>query len=235
MPRSWADSPNPERDIAEMISLLNGVVQNEQIDPHSTDQLRQLANAWIAANYTLDRWPKPYADELIEQVKPAHFLLIQSESQPPQFLPIGRAHGDPSEDQESEDILKQRGNAEAYRLFATFITSSYYADLHKCERCKNYFVNMRGHRNKKYCSIKCAHHQSAVKATKERFLRERREKIDRVEAAFVTLGGRRDRLQLLPKWKEWVANKAAVDVRFVTRVVRENELKLPGWIPPRFR
>jgi hypothetical protein len=219
--------------IAEMVSLLNGVMQDERIDLYATNMLRQLTDAWIAADYTLDHWP--YTTKLVEKVKPVDFWFIQPDGQPPQFLPIYSADEDPYEDQESEANLERRGIAKAYRLFATFITSPDYADLHQCERCQKYFVTGHGHRNTKYCSSECAHHHSAVTATLERFRRQRREKINRVKDALMSLGGRPNRSALLPEWKEWVANKAAVDVRFVTRVVRENELKLPGWIPPRFR
>src|SRR5262245_37414828 len=124
-----------QRYIAEMISLLNGVVQHEQIDTYATDKLSQLADAWIAAGYDLVHWP--HAKNLVERVKPVNFWLIQPDGQPPHFLPVYKDHEDPDEEQESEENLKRRGTGKAYFLFARFITSPYYAELHRCERCKN--------------------------------------------------------------------------------------------------
>src|SRR5215471_18484797 len=125
----WNDAPNPERDIAEMISLLNGHIENEQIDPHGIRLLRRLADSWIAAGYRLDEWPEER--QLTEHFKPVDVWLLQADGQPPQFLPIYKDYQDPYEDPESEANLERRGRAKAYFLFTRFITSLYYADLHQ--------------------------------------------------------------------------------------------------------
>src|SRR3989442_2855582 len=73
-----------------------------------------------------------------------------------------------------------------------FITSPHYAQLYQCACCQKFFVNVRRRRNTKYCSVRCAHSDTAVKATREKYQRKRQDKLSRINAAIADLATRED-------------------------------------------
>jgi hypothetical protein len=109
--------------------------------------------------------------------------------------------------------------------FANVLVSPLHRDVGSCDRCKRYFLNVSGHRNKLYCGRRCAALESATRATRRRLDRERQEKLKRARAAVRdwTHGKGAD-------WKQWVSRRTGLSAKFLTRALNRGELKPPAGI-----
>jgi hypothetical protein len=104
-------------------------------------------------------------------------------------------------------------------MFAQLVTNPLCEKLTgPCARCGKFFIKKRATQTV-YCSRRCGNAATAVARTRERIEKERQEKIRRVKAAI------RDwRPGDGDDWKRWVAKRADVDLRFVTRAVKRENL-----------
>lgn len=91
-----------------------------------------------------------------------------------------------------------------------------------CPRCHRYYIKKRASQ-KVYCSRRCGNAATAVARTRERIASERSEKLARARAAVKKWGSASTRLD----WKHWVAQKAGIDPRFLTRAENKGELVPP--------
>jgi len=127
------------------------------------------------------------------------------------------------------------GELYAFDVFLDFILGPYYADLGRCARCQNYFVNTSGRKKRKYCSQLCASFVTAKESTRKRLRAERESKRASVQKALDAFCRRPEAKRSDIDWKKWVANKAGPEVttNFVTRLLNEGKLKLPKLIADR--
>jgi hypothetical protein len=91
-----------------------------------------------------------------------------------------------------------------------------------CARCGRYYIKNRASQ-KVYCSRKCGNAATAVERTRERIKAERKDKLDRAKKAVKKWTRATTRLD----WKSWVAQKAKIDPRFLTRAVHKGDLVPP--------
>jgi hypothetical protein len=113
---------------------------------------------------------------------------------------------------------------EAWKEFGYFTLNPHCEELAgPCMRCGNYYVKKRASQ-KVYCSRRCGNAATAVARTSERLANERKDKLERAQAAIEKW----IRTKTQQGWKHWVANKTGIDLRFLTRAVNERNL-----IPPK--
>jgi hypothetical protein len=91
-----------------------------------------------------------------------------------------------------------------------------------CARCGIYFPKKRATQNV-YCSRRCGNAATAVARTRERIDEERNDKLLRAKGAL------REWRSAATKedWKHWVAKRAKIDLRFITRAVNKGDLVPP--------
>jgi|SRR5581483_702992 len=108
--------------------------------------------------------------------------------------------------------------------FVEVIKGRYAKDILKCPQCGLVFLNSSGHRNKVYCSAKCAQYKTAIEATNARRQREQERKIEIARRLF-------DRIDEKPAgkdWKEWIVRKAGkksgITLWWLTRAINSKLL-----------
>jgi hypothetical protein len=108
--------------------------------------------------------------------------------------------------------------------FALLIASPEGRLLGRCRRCNAYFLNTSGHRNKVFCTPKCARDVCARQATQAARQQAHVEKLNRVRRACNTMkskpGGRVD-------WKNWVSKRTGVSIWWITRATNRGEIRPP--------
>jgi hypothetical protein len=123
-------------------------------------------------------------------------------------------------------------------LFNTLLLNPFWKKLAgPCARCGNYYVKKRGSqylkkRGSVYCSQRCGSAATALPRTRERYAAERKKKLRRVTKAIEKW----DSLEHRPSlgWKAWVAKRADVDSRFITRAINKaGDLRPPKRESPR--
>lgn len=107
-------------------------------------------------------------------------------------------------------------------LFIDLLIRSSEYDVGRCGRCKGYYLNFSGHRNKVFCSRRCATTMSAERAMRERRMREKDEKLARAaELCTIWKPGRSK------DWKRWVAHRSGLTTNWLTRALNRGELQPP--------
>jgi hypothetical protein len=110
-------------------------------------------------------------------------------------------------------------------LFLNLLQNPLRNDLAKCDRCREWFLNRSGHRNKRFCRRRCAVLDSVTRWVKQRRERERHEKVKRAQAAI--RDWTRDKGD---DWKAWVSKRTCLSEKFLTRALNRGELKSPAGI-----
>lgn len=108
--------------------------------------------------------------------------------------------------------------------FVLVITSSEGPLLGRCARCRRYFLNTSGHRNKVFCLPACARDTAARRATKLARVAEHEAKLRRVLSAVAALQDKPREKDV----KEWVAKRARVSLWWITRAIKRGDLSLPS-------
>lgn len=174
------------------------------------DSLRRFVDSWIAANYDYQSWGeknssmKEQVEKLLESVSVRLVSEVSGRAKLIQVIP-------PS-------IFDANRSLDG---FIKIITSSLFDRIGKCNRCKNYYLASTAHESK-YCSRSCATGATAVESTRKRLKRERDNKINRVRKAIQDFKARKVKSS---DWKEWVANRARVTPKWITRAYNKGELK----------
>jgi hypothetical protein len=120
--------------------------------------------------------------------------------------------------------IRAKAAHDAAWLFIDLVTGSVPYDVGKCERCAGYYLNFSGHRNKVFCSRRCATASSAEKATRERRMKEKRVKLTRAaELCKVWKSAAAKQAD----WKQWVAKRSGLTPKWLTRAVNRGELRPP--------
>jgi hypothetical protein len=91
-----------------------------------------------------------------------------------------------------------------------------------CARCGRYYLKKRASQ-KVYCSRRCGNAATAVERTRERIESERKDKLHRAKTAIKEWRSAKTQ----EDWKRWVAKRAGVDLRFITRAVTKHDIVPP--------
>jgi hypothetical protein len=106
-------------------------------------------------------------------------------------------------------------------MFANLVTNPVCEKLAgPCARCGNYYIKKRTSQNV-YCSRKCGNAATAVVRTRQRVKDERDAKMTRAKAAIREW----KKADTSEDWKPWVAVRAKVDPRFLTRAFNKGQFK----------
>jgi hypothetical protein len=210
-------------------------------------RLRGYTDSWIAADCVLSRWAM--REQLQKTVHYATLDLTQTNSksvrtvinwQLPLLDNVSTGAGDDyvppteatteadAEEQEriEDEIREWEWQKRAAEIFLAFITGPYYNRIGRCARCSRYFLNTSGHRNKRFCSARCARIESAVKSKRERDQRDYQQRLKRVQKAaarFLKLSAARQRE--IDDLTAWISKEAGVTRHVVTRAVNKGLLK----------
>jgi hypothetical protein len=120
------------------------------------------------------------------------------------------------QEQIQAEIQEQVSTERANEIFLAFIQTPFFDKIRTCARCQKFFLNESGHRNKQFCSARCARIASAMQSKQ----RKQQQKLARLERA----------VQKLPRSvkdaKIWLAKNARVSLHFVTRAVNQGQIQL---------
>jgi hypothetical protein len=172
-------------------------------------KLREYFNGWIAAGCDFGAWWKEnpaLREELNRNISAKReCVLLPAASGMAKILDLTQR--DPAAD-----------------LFTKLITSPLHKGIRRCcrARCGRYFSEL-GERKKVYHDKKCGSLVSAEKHTKIRRASEHQQKLNRVQRAVRAFASERPQRT---DWKIWVAGRASVSTKWITRAVNNHELKL---------
>jgi hypothetical protein len=199
-------------------------------------ELYQLMDSWLAAGCRFDQWP---LRERLENDLNTRRIAFYT----PWWDRDGRAYyefSDPvHETIETPDLIHgglstkivDPGWGLAVSLFFQFITGPFYRDIGRCKRCRKFFWNRSGHRDKTYCGARCASADTAEHVTRERRQKEHEHKLKIVQAAirrFERLSAEKQ-ARSARTWKVWVKQRSGPEItlNFVTRAVNSGEITPP--------
>jgi len=185
-------------------------------DPRCEPVLRALMESWIAAGCRFDHWAKANPEEKKNLNRATNlWTLFFWTNQKGKPLPILSSDAN-IEASERRINLAISG----YEAFAAFLLcAAPRFDVGKCDRCSCFYWNRWGKRNKRFCNRNkriCAKRQTAIEGQRDRTAKERREKNYRIKNAI------REFIERKPakaNWKVWVAERARVTQKYVTRTV----------------
>jgi hypothetical protein len=107
-------------------------------------------------------------------------------------------------DRVQDDLAEQRAD----QIFLAFIQTRFFDKIGRCTRCQKFFLNESGHRNKQFCSSRCARITSAMKS-KQRVQGQKLARLQRTAQKFPHAT------------KDALAEKAGVSLHFVTRALNQ--------------
>jgi hypothetical protein len=178
--------------------------------------LNMLLRSWIKAGNDLETWafanPQKFAmlREVCNQWRVSPFEGLVPERggfKPTLSGPLG-----------FDASVKRRDHTDvrlAYDTFAAFVlTSGMVTRIGLCDRCGDYYWNRWGHANKRFCGRECSQRKTATEGQARKISRQRREKNKKILQAvrkFI------DEKPVNADWKNWVASRAGVTGRYLTR------------------
>lgn len=120
------------------------------------------------------------------------------------------------------DKPRLRAQNEALRTFVELLESRQNDRLRRCLRCGHYFF---GRPMQKCCPRprRCGSTLAAIQASKERWRQERQEALQRMAKAVAEW----EQLKRRGDWKFWVAARAGVSTKKITRAFNRGEIKPP--------
>jgi hypothetical protein len=195
-----------------------------------SEELGELMDSWLAAGCRLAGWePKQQFEDDLSQRR-LRLLADREGTVGYDFTRPAREVGDLGLGG-GYRIDVRSGRTEAVVLFFQFITGPFQKGVERCKRCRKFYWNQWGHRNKQYCGKLCATRESATRATQERRSEERQGKLRAAQRAirrFEQLP-RETRFRHSSTWTKWVAGEAGLEVttNFITRAVNTGELNRP--------
>jgi hypothetical protein len=108
-------------------------------------------------------------------------------------------------------------------MFANLVTNPLCERLAgPCARCGIFYIKKRMSQTV-YCSRRCGNAATALARTRERIKAERKDKLRRAKTAIKEWRSAKTQ----EDWKHWVANRASVDLRFLTRAIKKGDLVPP--------
>lgn len=219
------------QDSAKALEKALALVQALNRDSALSDVLRRYVQPWLTAHGDFQTIPSQLRLELNDHL--GHWQIYclgagaREYNEPEPILPDGfhlfdipeRTRGKPYmgygiKDEHIND------ESQAALKFALFVCGPYARALGQCPRCQKYFLNTSGHRIKIFCSLKCARHHAAVRATKARREKVKNEKCKRVLRWYARIGEK----PLGRDWKEWISKNAHVKVWWLTRAINDGHL-----------
>jgi hypothetical protein len=117
-----------------------------------------------------------------------------------------------------EGVQAELGEQTAAEVFLAFITGPFFDKVGRCSRCGRFFLNVSGHRNKSFCSSRCARISSAMESKQ----RKQEQKLARLQHAFTKLP------PTVRNLKRWLAKNAGVSLHFVTRAINQGLIQQGG-------
>jgi hypothetical protein len=176
-----------------------------------SEELYQLMDSWLAAGCRFDQWPlrqrleKDLNTRTISFFPPDRDGRVSYEFTRPARLTaqtVDLIHGG------SYAFDPEPGWDLAVSLFFQFITGPFFRDIGRCKRCRKFFWNRSGHRDKTYCGARCASADTAERVTRERRQKEHEHKLRMVQSAirrFERLSAEKQ-ARYARTWKSWVKN-----------------------------
>jgi hypothetical protein len=176
-------------------------------------QLRAYADSYFKAGKDYDRWrcTNPRLSEEFER---------DLETLRMKLSPTSAGHVSMELESRKKDRPLANARLDAAILFLRCLEKPF--AIGRCTRCAQYFLN-RTRRERRYCSRKCALHVTAIEATRRRREREKQEKLGRVQDAVSLWERHRPR----GDWKSWVAARAGVTSKWITRALNKKGIKPP--------
>jgi hypothetical protein len=120
------------------------------------------------------------------------------------------------------------GRARSALEFLKLISGPLADKVMKCDRCRNYFLNTSGHRNKRFCGRQCATRESArVTMTRKRAAA----RASKLKALRMILADMLPENFRKPSWKKRVAHRAGITTNWLTRALQRGDVQIPFQIP----
>jgi len=189
--------------------------------------LRNLVEKWRESDWNLAACFKRYPEmegQVVGLLRHEPLRLLASSSGPSllinpfapfglfgvQHVPRGR------------DRPVKRARRDAITLFIRLVQHPDSTRLGKCLRCESYFFGRPG---QKCCPRprRCGSYRAAIEATKRRWRQEKAEKLERARAACTDW----ESLKRRTTWKSWVAKRARVTQKWLSRAVNRGDLRIP--------
>jgi hypothetical protein len=189
--------------------------------------LRNLVERWRESDWHLAECFKRHPemeDQVVELLRHQPLRLLASSSGPSllinPFVPLGLFGVRYVPRGRDKPVMRAR--RDAITLFIRLVQHPDHTRLGKCLRCKCYFFGRPG---QKCCPRprRCGSYRAAIEATKRRWRQERAEKLERARAAC------QEWESLKPRTTRngWVAKRAGVTQKWLTRAVNRGDLKVP--------
>jgi hypothetical protein len=182
--------------------------------------LQQFVDTWLAADKDFTRWCQTN-NRLFMDLRLGVFSWRST------IHPLGRASVRKLMLPLTGWAAKNEELAVACWHFAEFLENPLREQLGKCYRCRRYFLSKSKRRNKVYCGPRCGHATTAIKSTRKRRRQQREQTLKRVRTEL------RNLVPDTPKasqWKRYLARRAGVTNKWITRAVNKGELRLPAFL-----
>lgn len=179
------------------------------------EELKEYVDTWLAAACNYHRWfldNRKLHGRIVRNLNSIDILLFKRADGGAKILTLPKLA--------TNSLVEHK----AAWLFATFITSALHQDILKCLRCGRYILNIRPYKKKAYCSRRCGKALWAIASTNKRREDELEKKLNKAQEALQELGRIRPQV---PDWKNWVAKRASVTTRFLTRHINKGTLRVP--------
>jgi hypothetical protein len=187
--------------------------------------LRDMVEKWRTSNWNLAACFKTnpeMEDRVIKLLRHEPLRFLASSSGPSllinPFAPQGLfgIHHIPR----GKDKPTLRARRDALTLFIRLVQHPDHTRLGKCLRCEAYFFGRLG---QKCCPRprRCGSQRAAIEATKRRWHRERAEKLEAARVACAEW----ESLKRRTPWNGWVAKRANVTQKWLTRAINRGDLK----------
>jgi hypothetical protein len=189
--------------------------------------LRNLVERWRESDWNLavcfKRHPE-MAGQVVGLLRHQPLRLLASSSGPSllinPFAPLGPFGVQCVPPGRDKPVMRAR--RDAITLFVRLFQHPDHTRLGKCLRCESYFFGRPG---QKCCPRprRCGSYRAAIEATKRRWRQERAEKLDNARAACTEW----ESLKRRTTWHRWVAKRARVTQKWLTRAINRGDLRLP--------
>ncbi|MGC2283670.1 MAG: hypothetical protein WA542_00335 [Candidatus Acidiferrum sp.] len=182
-------------------------------DPRCEPVLRALMESWIAAGCRFDRW---------EKANPEQRKILNLETNRWTMIFWSNHKGKPLAILSSAGHVGDRPRRvnpalTGYQAFAAFLLCAAPCfEVGRCERCTRFFWKKRRKAKRRFCERRCSQRQTATEGQRQRVSRQRREKNRSISIAIREFI---DRKPATADWKAWVAKRAGVTQKYVTRTV----------------
>jgi len=191
------------------------------------EEVRQLLQTWEQAGRDYRGWKTAQQEQ---------FNRISRTVQDTRYAFAPNLHDEPEEEPaltrlyefgrlSAMGVIREQGRCANHWSFVKLLTNPLRADIRVCDRCRRWFLNRSGHRNKRFCARRCAVLNAVTRSVKKRRETNRSEKLQRVRRAIRDWTPRAG-----SDWKRWASKRAGLSTKFITRALNRGELRLPAGV-----